>query len=275
MVRNIAHRGARSLAPENTLPAIIKAWEVGADAVEVDVAVSRDGKLFIHHDATLLRTTNVRSLFPNRAEDNYTTFTLDELRTLDAGTWYIEGDPHGQIAKKRISQNELQAFRGVPLPTLEEVLLFVQEKEWHVNIEIKQVPTPMETFPIEHRILKLIKSLGISANFLSISSFSHDYLLSIKKTYPEFEVQALIGDEGERVLNWGEFGFDTYNANVDLIDIAQIVRARENGSAVNLFTVNTPEQMRHFIKAGVQGLFTDYPQILTEILKDWNSQLYL
>ncbi len=268
MVRNIAHRGARSLAPENTLPAIIKAWEVGADAVEVDVAVSRDGKLFIHHDATLLRTTNVRSLFPNRAEDNYTTFTLDELRTLDAGAWYIEDDPHGQIAKKRISQNELQAFRGVPLPTLEEVLLFVQEKEWHVNIEIKQVPAPMETFPIEHTISELIKSLGISSNFLSISSFSHDYLFSIKKSYPEFEVQALIGDEGERVLNWGEFGFDTYNANVDLIDIAQIVRARENGSAVNLFTVNTPEQMRHFIKAGVQGLFTDYPQILTEIIKN-------
>ena len=74
MVLNIAHRGARSLAPENTLPAIRKAWEIGADVLEIDVAVTLDGRLILLHDNLLQRTTDVRRRFPGQG-----TKTLHDL----------------------------------------------------------------------------------------------------------------------------------------------------------------------------------------------------
>ncbi len=81
VTRNIGHRGARSLAPENTLAAFRKAWDIGADGIEVDVQVSADGQLVIHHDKTPARTTNVLECFPDRANQPITTFLL-ELKSL-------------------------------------------------------------------------------------------------------------------------------------------------------------------------------------------------
>ena len=101
MVLNIAHAGARSLAPENTLAAARKALEVGADLWETDVAVTSDGELILFHDDSLARTTNAPVRFPDRSPWTFTTFTLAEIRSLDAGSWFVETDPFGQIAAGR------------------------------------------------------------------------------------------------------------------------------------------------------------------------------
>ncbi len=265
MVSNIAHRGARSLAPENSLAAIQKAWEIGADGIEIDVGASRDEHLFLLHDPNLLRTTNISDCFPTRATNFHTTFTLAELRTLDAGSWFVNKDPFGQIAAGNISEADQHEFMGLKIPSLEEALLFIKKKDWKVNIELKKLPPPLEKFPVEQKVLQLIKDLRIAPDQIAISSFHHNYLYSIKNTHPEFEVQALIGDTGERTLDWGKFDFDTYNANADLIDEAQIATARANNSQVNLFTVNDPAEMQRFINAGVRGIITDFPQILVNL----------
>jgi glycerophosphoryl diester phosphodiesterase len=82
----IAHRGASAEAPENTLAAVRRAVELGADAVELDVQRSRDGALNVMHDTTLERTTSVRQAFPGRAPWRVADFNLDEIRRLDAGS---------------------------------------------------------------------------------------------------------------------------------------------------------------------------------------------
>ncbi len=261
-VLNIAHRGARSLAPENTLAAVQKAWDIGTDGIEIDIAVSRDGQLFLHHDANLLRTTNVRECYPDRSDELHTSFSLAELQKLDAGSWYVKEDPFGQIAAGNVSFEEQQGFVGITIPTLEEVLLFVAAKEWMVNIEIKKVPTPMESFPVEQKVIEVIEKVNISKEKVLLSSFVHDYLHSLQRICPEIEVQALLGNTGEQKLNWGEYHFATYNANADLIDEDQISLALQNKSQVNLFTINTPREMKRFITAGVKGIITDFPQIL-------------
>jgi glycerophosphoryl diester phosphodiesterase len=85
----IGHRGARALAPENTLPAFAKAAALGCPMIEIDVHLSRDGALVVHHDDRLGRCTNVHERFPERNDAFVSDFTLDELRRLDAGSWYV------------------------------------------------------------------------------------------------------------------------------------------------------------------------------------------
>ena len=93
----IAHRGASSIAPENTIAAARKAWEIGADVWETDVAVTKDERLILHHDDSLERTTNVKQVFPDKSSFIFTRYTLEQIKKLDTGSQYIETDPFGEI----------------------------------------------------------------------------------------------------------------------------------------------------------------------------------
>ena len=89
-VLNIAHRGARAFAPENTLAAFEKSKTFGCQMFEMDVRLSKDGELVVYHDEQLTRCTDIKAKFPGRSSYYVRDFTYDELRTLDAGSWYIE-----------------------------------------------------------------------------------------------------------------------------------------------------------------------------------------
>ncbi len=260
-VLNIAHRGARSLAPENTLAAARKALEIGADLWETDVLVTADKELVLLHDDSLARTTNAAARFPSRSPWMVTTFTLAQVRSLDAGTWFLETDPFGQITDGRVTPAEQAAFRGEKIPTLREALAFTQETNWRINLELKRIPPPMEGFPIASRVLGLLDELGIETHRVIISSFEHGWLRDIQRGNPEIRVQALVSDLGI------EPEFRTYNAWAPTVDDEQIRAAAETGIAVNLYTVNRKEDMRRFIAAGVAGLFTDFPQRLRAVLR--------
>src|SRR5262245_14064954 len=88
-VLNIAHRGARALAPENTLEAFAKAAHLCCHMVELDVHLSRDGELIVVHDDDLVRCSNVRDVFPDRAPWFVSDLSTDEIAKLDAGSWYV------------------------------------------------------------------------------------------------------------------------------------------------------------------------------------------
>jgi len=264
MVLTIAHRGARSLAPENTLVAVKKAWEIGADIVEVDVTVTHDGHLILLHDDTLIRTTDIRSRFPNRMYTPCSTFTLKEIRTLDAGSWFIATDPFGSIAAGDISREELSSFAGIAIPTLEEVLQFVCERSWKINIEIKKMSPSMKNFPITDAILDLINMMQVPAESVIISSFVHEYIRKVHVRRPDIEINALIRDLG---TNSRTYEFRIYNADARFITEKHIADANEHGCRINLYTVNNREDMLRFIGAGVRGLFTDFPQDLIQLQK--------
>ena len=122
MVQVIAHRGARSLAPENTLKAAQIACETGADLWETDVAVTRDGHLVLFHDDTLLRCTDAEKKFPLKASFRVEDFDLKEIKTLDAGSYFVETDPFGQISQGNVGREAQTSFIGEPVPLLEEGL---------------------------------------------------------------------------------------------------------------------------------------------------------
>lgn len=263
----IAHRGARSLAPENTLAAARKALEVGADLWETDVAVTNDGELILFHDDSLARTTDVKARFPDRDPWHFTTFTLSELLLLDAGSWFEKADPFGRIAAGLVGREELLAYRNEKIPTLSEALCFTRDASFHVNLELKRLSPPMENFPVVERVLAMIDDAGIDYDRVIISSFNHEWLREVQARNPSLAIQALIGYSEIGPLDWGDLEFETYNARSTLIDENQVRAITEKGISVNLFTVNEEDEMLRFTEAGAAGLITDFPQRAVRLLR--------
>jgi glycerophosphoryl diester phosphodiesterase len=271
----IAHRGGASLAPENTLAAARKALELGADMWELDVSVTADGELVLLHDDSLVRTTNVQAVFPHRAPWLITHFTLAEIKTLDAGSWFVETDPFGTIAGGIVTLAEQNAWRGQSIPTLREALIFTREQQWRVNIEIKELLPPLETFPVVEAVIELIEALAMVDQVL-LSSFFHPYMHQAKSLNPAIAAAALL-DVGKlmifpEVLNFREdksITFDAFHPHYTSFDAEKTQALRRAGVAVNSWTVNDPQEMERLIQAGVTGIITDFPQILKQILDSY------
>lgn len=265
-VLNYAHRGARSLAPENSLPAIEKALEIGCDGVEVDIRRTKDGELVLIHDATLVRTTNVSELFPDREKSTVSEFTLEELKLLDAGSWFLDSDPFDQIRTGMVSFTEMEKFQECRIPTLEELLLLLKNRDVRINLEIKQPPTPSDGTRIVEETVALLDRLDADCRLISISSFNHGYIEAAQRLNPKIEINALIGAGPDRSNHWGNYMFPVYNANARYFDRKQFEKAKKHGCTVNLYTVNDPEEMACFIDWGVAGIITDFPQTLVSLL---------
>ncbi len=266
-VLNIAHRGARSLAPENTLAAARKALAAGADMWEVDISVTADGELVLMHDDSLARTTNVAARFPHRAPWTVTTFTKAELDTLDAGSWFVEEDPFGEIQAGHVSPEDIREYRGESIPTVREALRFTQAHHWRINLELKALPPPMEDFPVVEKVLTLIAEER-AEECVVISSFVHRWLREVREANPRLEVAALIGYGEAQEVDWDTLEFPTYNLRLSLATRERIQRLRAAGRGVNVWVVNEESDMRRLLAWGVTGIFTDFPHRLARVLRD-------
>ena len=264
----VAHRGARSLAPENTLAGARKAWELGADVWELDVGVTADGELILFHDDSLARTTNAPQVYPDRAPWTFTTFTLAELERLDFGSWFVETDPFGQIAAGAVTPQEQASYRGEPVPTLRRALEFTREHNWRVNVEIKRLPPPLTNFPVVEAVVSLINELDMASQVV-VTSFVTDYLLQVKRLNPAIATAALVGFSETEPLHMPlDLAVDGYNPRHTLISDRQIRQLRQAGFQVSPWTVNDEAEMRRLIRAGVTGIITDFPQRLKRVLDD-------
>ena len=264
-ILNIAHRGARSLAPENTLAAASAALASGADMWETDVGVTRDEVLVLFHNDSLGDTTDARSVFPGRAPWIFTRFDYAELQQLDAGSWFVQTDPFGQIENGAVPAEQAASFRGEKIPTLEQALVFTRHADWRINIELKQLPSPMQQFPVVERVLALIEKLGIDSELVVLSSFNFDWLKQIRERRPDIELQAVVGFSEASPIQWGALEFDTYNARHTLVKEATVKALGEKGIALNVWAVNEQSDMQRFMSAGVAGIITDFPQRLTRL----------
>lgn len=265
---NIAHRGARSLAPENTLPAARKGWQFGADCWELDTCLTRDGKLILLHDDTLKRTTNVSQMFPGCKNSRPCEFTLDEIRLLDAGSWFNEEDPFGQIAAGQVNQADQARFIGLAVPTLEEALRLTRAFNWRVNIEIKDHYGLPGDEDVAEKVAALVQSLGMVRSVF-ISSFNHEYLARIKKALPELSTAALVEEPHPDPVGLLEgLGAAAYNPPLESLTQAAVKEVRSAGYGVNVWTVNLESDMRRLIAWNVSGIFTDFPQRLRAVLAE-------
>jgi glycerophosphoryl diester phosphodiesterase len=264
---NIAHRGARSLAPENTMPAARKAFALGASGWELDVAMTADGELVLLHDDTLERTSDAAQVLKDRQPWKVETFTLEELRQLDFGSWFVREDPFKQVAAGAVTPEEQAAIQGTQMPTLQEALEYTRAHQWFVNVEIKDATgTPVDD-KIVKAVVELIRELGMN-DLVLISSFHHDYLRQVKALQPSLAIGALVDrNVDDPVALVKDLGAQAYHPSKKVINAEQVQALRQAGFDVYVWTVNEEDEMRKFIEMGVSGIITDYPQKLRELLK--------
>ena len=265
---NVAHAGASSIAPQNTLAAGRAALELGADVWGVDVRRTQDGVFVLMHDATLDRTTDVELLFPARAPWEVSEFTLSEIRQLDAGSWFAEEDPFGQIAQGAILAEMAASFTSEPVPTLREALEFVADNHWLIDIEIK-APFAVEAAVVAAELARLIERTQTERCAL-VSSFDHAFLRELRAVAPDLPVGALAllppagGADTLRSL-----GADVYLPSVVGYNAALLADLETAGIGVILWTLNRESLWEDVVELpGVDGIYTDFPQRLDAWLRE-------
>jgi glycerophosphoryl diester phosphodiesterase len=263
---NIAHRGARSLAPENTLIAALRALQTGADLWEMDVVMTGDGEPIVLHDRSLERTSNATIVFPSRRPWKVHEFSLEEIRSLDFGSWFKDNDPFGQIAAGMVSDKELESYGGERAPTLEEALQFTLAHKWYVNIEIKDLRGTPGQNVIVKKVVELIEKCEMTHRVL-ISSFNHNYLEQVKVINPALPTGILVDRPHWNPLALVEkLKADAYHPRISTFRAPDVRLLRDQGKGVFVWVANDQAHMRSLIQKGINGIFTDFPQLLASIL---------
>ena len=289
---NVAHRGARAFAPENTLPAFAKATALGCPMFEVDVHMSKDGVLVVHHDDDLTRCTDVALKFPGRSPCYVSDFTYEELRTLDAGSWFADQLSRPPAARQPFLQSltdleietfispddrRLYASGAVHIPTLPEVLAFGQRHGVTVDVELKMLPRMYRG--LAGAVMDVVASLQMQDRVL-ISSFDHEQLVGLRARSDAVALGVLTSD---RIARAGDYlhllGADVYlpsgSGESDSLgfgsvsgelDTASTRHVRTMGGQVFVWTCNDADHVRRLLAAGVTGIITDYPNRVQQVL---------
>ena len=238
-----AHRGSSAHAPENTLAAFELAIAQGTHAIELDVKVTADGEVVVFHDATVDRTTN--------GQGRISDLTLPALRELDAGSFFSE------------------KFCGEKIPTLQEVFETVGKRVL-INVELSNYYTVYRD-GLADKVCELIKRFGLQANVM-FSSFLSSNLKRTRELLPEVPrgLLALRGWKGGWARSFG-FTFGDYQAlHPALEDVTpqQVARVHRLKRSINVFTVDTPEDIRRLLHWDVDGIITNDPKLMLEVIAE-------
>jgi len=264
-----AHRGARTLAPENTMLAAELALEVGADYWEMDVQKVADGSLIVFHDDYLPRTTDVASRreFANRSPWQVSSFTLDELQQLNAGSWFADDSPYSTIVTSVVDKHRVKRMKEAKISTLKEALAFSRHNDFPINVEIKdQIESPGD-LSIVKDVLKVIRKQE-AEDLVLISSFNHAYLAEVHRLIPEIPLAVLVEDKHpEDIVGYlGALGSSVYHPDIRITDIELVRTLTKAGIKVAPWTMNYMDQAVDFIDAGCFGIITDYAHTLRQRL---------
>lgn len=257
---NIAHRGARSLAPENTLAAIEKAASHGARMVELDVTLTKDERLLIIHDDTLERTSNAPQVYPGRQPWAVAEFAFEEVRALDFGGWFAAKDPFGEVAGGRVSERELEAYQGACAPSLEEALDLAGRLGLLLNLELKDQPSPARGRRLVELTLAAMEASGLEANVL-VSSYNQEYLAQARGPCPALALGVLVNEEIKDPAELlAALDADSFHPWHETCPPGRLRELSGKGLVVLPWTVNDPVRLRQYLAAGAWGVFTDFCQ---------------
>ncbi len=260
-----AHRGARSIAPENTLLALDKALNCGADLWETDVQMTADGQLVLFHDHTLERTTDVAThpKFSGRSPWKLADFTFAELQQLDAGSWFLQSDPFETVASGDVSSVDFATIKSQRIPLLQEALEVCSRLDFPVNLEIKDQTGTEADEAIVAQILNYIDATK-TAQLVLISSFNHKYLRQVKQLNPAIATAALVEKvHPENLLSYLQnLDVDAYHPDQLITDATLVNQLTATEIKVNLWTVNDVGRAQYFSVAGATFICTDWPQRL-------------
>lgn len=225
------HRGARGYAPENTMSSFQTALDQGADGIELDVQMSKDGKVLVCHDHSLERTSNGTGWLIEH--------TRDELRALDFGSWFSP------------------KFAGEKIPTLREVLQWAAPTRLIVNVEIKNGPVIYDG--IEEKVSALIRECRMVDRVI-VSSFYHPSLIKMKQLDPLIKTGLLYASRPvDPWLQLRVTDTDYLHPLWHYLDAGWVSDTRPHGAKIFTWTVNELREWEHIKNLGVDGIITDFP----------------
>ena len=247
----IGHRGSAAMAPENTLASIRLALRQGADFVENDIMRTKDGKLVVTHDLSLQRTTDVEQVFPDRTSYQVADYTLAEIKRLDAGSWF-----GSQFAGQRI----LTLREWVEAVGSGNGMLLEAKDPWAfpgIEIDIDKELRSIPTFVQALRKGNVIMQAG-----------DEPWLRAYHQLAPDVPVALLYYTRptDEQLVSASTW-LDAVNPALGNIDQAIVDRTHQLGLKTYVWTVNFGGDMNRGIEWGVDGIITDYPLVLAQILK--------
>lgn len=250
----IAHQGGEHLRPDNTMAAFEYAYELGVDVLELDIHGTSDGHLVVIHDATVDRTTN--------GQGAVNSFTLVEIQELDAAYRW----PHNVENPTEFPYRG----QGITIPTLEEV--FETFPGMRINIEIKQIEPP-----IIEPLCDLIKEYDKEEEVLVVS-FDDNMTVAFREACPGIATGATAGETklffGLNTVFLGAiyrprmeaFQVPEYSGGIHVVTERFVQGAHRQNVAVHVWTVDDRDDMARFIEMGIDGIITNEPDVLLELL---------
>ena len=242
MTINYAHRGASAYYPENTMLSFEKALEMGATGIETDVHLTKDGVLVLIHDEMVNRTTNGEGFVKD--------YTYSQLSKLDAGCWMGE------------------EFTGIKIPTVEELIYLVKDKNIIINFEIKSGIVIYED--IEQKLIDLIYKHKINHKVI-LSSFNHYSVAKCNKISKEINTGVLYMEGIYKPYDYAKtVGANAIHPYFLAINEEVIKETKKHRIQINVFTVDDEEKMKYFLDMKVDGIITNCPDKLHKIMTDNN-----
>ncbi|MGN1401190.1 MAG: glycerophosphodiester phosphodiesterase [Bacillus sp. (in: firmicutes)] len=253
----ISHRGASAYAPEHTIPAYEAALKLGADYLEIDLQMTKDGHLIALHDDTVDRTTD--------GTGYALSMSLAEIKQLNAGTWFNKS--YEDYADSR--------FESARIPTLDEILEhFGKDANYYIE---------MKGTGMEKKLLRLLDKHGMLDKHLPrgkvvIQSFNKESLKKMHDLNAAIPLIQLLSYKepaaisASELMEWRSYATGIA-PNYDMIDKKYVVQARAAGLLVHPYTVNHPEDMARLIEYGITGAFTNVTDQLIEASKEWDGSV--
>jgi len=253
------HRGARWVLPENTIPAMHHAMEMGADVLEMDLSVTKDNVLVVSHDAVM---NPAICKGPDGMSHVIRELTFAQLKQFDCG-WAPNPNFPAQ-----------QAIPGTPMPSLEEVFQeFAAIAGIQFNIETKIDPRKPELTPspeeFSRLLVDIVRKYKLETRII-VQSFDFRTLHAVNKLAPELRRSALLGMGDESFVATSQRAGDApiVSPHFRLVTPAKVQEAQSAGLKVVPWTANTPAEWQAMIDAGVDGIITDNPQGLVLYLEE-------
>jgi len=263
------HRGARGLMPENTIPAMYKAIDLGVTTLEMDSHISRDKEVVMAHDDYInhlfASTPDGQEIPPSDAK-KYALYQMDysELQKFDLGSRFYDKFPHQQ--KLKVHMPRLADL----IDSVQQYLKVNKKSQVFYNIETKSKQTGDNVLhPEPAEFVKLLMDVVESKKitpWVIIQSFDPRTLQVLHKKYPAVKASFLT-EKGDFEENLKSLGFtpQIYSPNSKLVTPELVKACHDKGMKIIPWTVNTAEEMRKLKALGVDGIISDYPNLFKEI----------
>lgn len=242
----IAHRGASALAPENTLAAFQRAIDDGAEGIEFDVRLAKDGVPVVIHDSKLYRLA--------RTEGRVSGFTSEELQSLDVGSWFNEKNPRRAFEK----------FSAESVPTLARLLEFLKDYKGLIYIELKCKEVEIEQ--LVKAVCQIISKSPLLPNIL-VKSFKLEVIPNVRRHCPDAKtvvlfapkIMTILRKEKRLVKIAHEIGADQISLHFSLCTRKLMEKAAKKNLAVTIWTADNPHWVRRALNLGINAIITNNP----------------